>query len=1350
MTCHLSKKLIGFMVLSLILSACSGGGDHSFFGGSKKPKQKTKSELWLVAEEYCLDADNNPIPERFQDGHLCLASPQNNEQTSANSIQIAGMLQPFGAGLTGVNIYAEKADNSCQDPRDQSAGCTQTILDTVRDIDSQGAFASSALLPLPGVYTIRIIASFVSDSGEEQDVILERTVVRQGVPRISFVPTALGRRSDQPELPDQTVTLCDRGENQYEVSFGNCDEESDATQRMRSNRIEFCVNVDDDTPTPAAVITATVKNDYTAFNQTVSYYQSAEESLGSCGTNGRLIKLPLGHGLNEITVTASNEVTRSDSSRTPLLTIQSFDNDLKGPDLCIAYLDQNGQFIGNSNGKVIQRSTSDIIVDVALEKCPGGSTSTSFTLAPNTCLAETENDPDNCSGVPGSVCLQKGNKPKTTQLCPTGGAGSGGHFQARLGRRNFDFPINTVTVKAFDELGNKTEKTESFGFGKVRNILNPDGSLALTYAPRNPDNTLQPVPPSLAIFLSEPFISGAGQSDLKTALEKIMNSDEFKHDVFLKAFDPVQPMTSELSCPDTTQDFVKTFKLHPLTDDPNDKYPRIGTFTIRQLQPESGNRVWLSVHLSELQARADIFNMAFDDTDGDGKADLGGDIDSDGDGLCDDKDLTEGASGERCTAAVEEGVKVDDPYDNIRARQYSEILRGGHLLRDRSGNPIGDRCLGVGPLPIKIQLQGLTLNLEIELSKVNGRIKPKIRKITDRQGEDWPIVSFDGIEHRPIIFDCDRSRMLTPDENGAHQSINRRQCRALQDLDGGTINNSGLNTSCLNQLAYQQLKSTLENMIGCNLPNKLAQSMEKYQTNKLTQVSFNGLGKKFSFDLFSDLFSGDVRSIPTRGLGLSAKALVLPAGVSDENDNSVQSSQSFMAALADRLRDEGFGPLQNLGPIYQDFRPRTQGPIDALRDLGREVGVSLSEDAVNMILHSLNTALYDLDKKDPQFLDINTHKLRFDFEQPATEYDDQGNAVCTDKEGRVRNQAGFVLTDNQVVRSSPSCRQVTCSDDQSLDVGSCDCVDKAPCFPIALSVEDLLNRQSSFPDIDFNGDGVLDLKDGRTPVVLHLSLNPNVALTTKLVQSSDAHSSQGSPVAPTITGELEVGISNAVLSVFEGDSEGAKLSWCRQNEREQEREDLVTCQRSDHKKPIISFLLSGKLTFKVQLTTSPNGYGDYTLSMGLAYSSTESSLATDPQKSYLKLTVIEDTILKDQLVRSNNTLYTDTQLAQGIVGKVNSALSSLVFGGDSTIKVKMARRPVDKLRTDTAQERMESPNVPQSVLDDEEMIRNLEKFDIQDVDIGTPVFEVTPFAPRYLGIGLDLNFCYLSGGDLCE
>ncbi|MBI1909112.1 MAG: hypothetical protein HYS22_02955 [Deltaproteobacteria bacterium] len=1379
------------VVFGLGLSACSGV--KSFFSSKSSPK-KTRQELWITAREYCLNADGRPDESKFIGGHLCLAEPQDNYRTSEGSVQIAGMLRPFDERFTGINIYAERTPDQrnpavCQGPQDQQAGCTQTILDTVRDIDTDGAFASSALLPFTGRYTIRVIASFISDTGEEEpDALVERTVTRDKIPTLSVDPCnpmpdgspnlacgggiSLGSGS-----PDQRVTFNPSGGDDYQLTVSSPSGCTETPDRLHSARLQVCVYADDGTDTPMASVTGSVKNSYhsriSGTDLKKEYYQSVRE-IGSCGNQnqGHLVELPLGDGENEITLVATNGATdRNPSEPKPTIKILPFQNALKGPDLCVTYLSADGRKLGAGpmNGKPITEGVEDILVDIAFKKCLNGSTETDFPIAPEDCLNDTRSDKDDCPNIPGAavvpntICLQKGNRQKKggdgtlqqllTGMCRVEG---NGHFQARLGRKNFGFPVTTVTFNAYDQCGNLTEKTESFGLGKIHSLLNEDGTVAGQQLQR-----------SLSAFISQPFIEGNGDGDLKSALEKVLNSDEFKQETFLKVFDPVQPMASEvLQCQgndhdpydDTTQDFVKTFKLYPLTD--RDQYPTVGNFKIRSLYLLNRNRVWLTLNLDRLEARGDMFTMMFDDTDGDGRADPGTDIDDDNDGLCDDKGTTEGAGGQKCTAPLDaDGQKMDDDYDNIKGKSYDSSLRGGSLYR-QGGRIVGDRCLDVGPIPIKVQLTGLTLNLELELAKEGGRIKPKINQIVD-EGGGWPIVSFQGLEHRPIAFDCDRPKMLTPDENGTHQPINRRQCRALQRLDAG-LNNSGLDTTCLNQHAWQQLKSTLENMLTCNVPNRLSQSMGRFKTDRVQQFSFKGLGKEFFFDLYSDFMASEVRVIPpgdpvsTRGgLGLSAPALILPAGVYDEGDTTEKDAKTFMEGLASRLRREGFGNLGTFGPLYEEPKANrlAQQPPDALRDLGRELGISLNEEALNMVLHTVNTALYQVDKDDPTFLDISKKKLRDDFDQAVNDYEEAGK-VCRDKEGRVRDEEeGFIVKEGTLFRySAPNCGEKSCRNGKVIDPDSCRCVDKAPCFPLDLNIEQVLGT-NAFPDIDFNGDGaVADEKDGQTPLLLHLSLNPRLGITAKLLNSSDAHDT-GSGVPPVITAQLEVGLSNAILSVFEEDGTGMKLSWCHQGV--EALSELAECQHEEGKKPLARFSLSGKLTFTLQMVTTPNRDGEYELVAGLATVPGASSLTTDKEKSYLKLSLIEDTVdTRGNLIRSNNSLYSDHQVSQGVTDKINSALSTLTIGKPKTIKVNIPSRPIDELRETTGDDRLDAiehgEEVSQTVKDNEELIDNLEKFNILDVEIHTPVIEMTPFAPRSLGLGFDLEFCYQSGQDNCQ
>ncbi|MDO8643746.1 MAG: hypothetical protein Q7S00_02115 [bacterium] len=270
------------------------------------------------------------------------------------------------------------------------------------------------------------------------------------------------------------------------------------------------------------------------------------------------------------------------------------------------------------------------------------------------------------------------------------------------------------------------------------------------------------------------------------------------------------------------------------------------------------------------------------------------------------------------------------------------------------------------------------------------------------------------------------------------------------------------------------------------------------------------------------------------------------------------------------------------------------------------------------------------------------------------------------------------------------------------------------CFPIPLNVQELF--QQTFGDVDFDGSGQIEAngRDGITPLMFHLSLNPNLGITTRLLRSSTPHA--GSGTAPVIFSELEVGLSNLTLSIFEEGLEGEKLSWCHQNFA---LSDLSACQREAHKRPIAQFHLSGKLTYKVLLTTSPDRHGEYELAFGLINREGATTPDADPERSYFKLSLLE-----------NNTLYADEELLDSINVIFHSAVRPMAFGNQQTVSIKIPQQLIQRLREE------EDPD-----LDD--LIDTLHDFNIDEIELQTPVMQFSPTEPRSLSLGLDLEFLYL-------
>lgn len=1322
MTKHfLGRIIFGVLVLGFLASACSGGAGKSSFAGTRgaaSQSTRDKATLWLAAREECLDGEGHPLPEKFvgatglEAGQgLCVSDPDDHFRTSNGILEIAGVVNPHDRNLTGITVHVERVGASCSgSATDAENGCATVNIETFGDIDEDGAFATTAPLYQPGIYTVTIQASFnFVATGTGANVRVERTVYREAAPSISL--QSLGNDG---HTPPNSVYLCpSRFENEYNLKMRPCDEEESPFQKLHADTLNFCVLVDDQTcpegPGTCAV-GATVKGAVFSSRDSSGWqfkqdFQATNPCSGMVG--GRSVTVPVGHGRNEIELSVENSATAADPGSIPMIRIREFQNDRQGPQLCVTYLDGTGRTLGYKNGESIDPSTlagQDIIVDLAFGACPANPAS-NLSQASDSCLKDSADDrrevcqmddPATLDTIEGAntACIQKSNRldedgePLFTKMCPVA---ANGHYQYRLGKQNLDFPINTFSLVAADEWGNKTEETQSFGLGAIHPLLDGDGELKL-----------EQLSQVLSLFVSQPFLEGDGVSDLRNMIEEMANTDKFKHEVFLKIFDPIVPAESELSCignpsdpfDDTSKEKIKTFKLHPLTD--SQEFPTIGHISVPYIFLLSDDRIQVGLKIKRLAARADVFTMAFDDTDGDHVDDLDGDIDDDDDGLCDDKDVTVSTDGEtRCRPALDrEGKEIDDPYDNKRNKDYKDFLRGGHIIA-------GDECLGVDPLPITLDLRDLELNLEIKFNRKNGRYSFKVQKILNRV----PLVRFKGEDDDPgntVKFDCERERLLTADEDGVFQNTNADQCQRLRRLEKKN-NNYGTAPTCQNQKLWQQLQFTLENMLTCNMPSRITETLDQYQSNRLQQMSINLLGKNITVDVFSDLLGGDLKIIPPGdpvstwgGLGLSTPGLILPAGIVDEGEESETDARHFFNTLLPRLREAGVS-LNQFGPLYQPSlsASRVQSPINLLRNFKRDVSAAFSEEALNMALHTVNTLLFDVDQKDPRFLDIGAARVRKDFDLPV--FSPEPNAegapgkICLDKYG--------------------------------------DTVAEEDCLTIGLNIEEFFG--DVFQWIDFDGDGMANSDwDKVTPLSFHLSVNPKLGITAKLGSVS---SSQGRFIA----GEFEVGLSNAVLSFYEEDAAGEKLSWCRQDVGVS---DLATCQRSpreEDKKPFARFLVSGKLTYVAVLDTRANADDEYLLSLGLIPEDSRAiTKQADVERSYLKLSLLE-----------NNTLFSDETLSRTVNDRVFSKVAAtLVYGSAQSTQIKVPRHLMQKLQEVANEDREEALQlgdpVPESVLDTEELLQDLNDFGFSEIGLQSPVFTVGQAVPRQMGFGLDLEFSF--------
>jgi hypothetical protein len=920
------------------------------------------------------------------------------------------------------------------------------------------------------------------------------------------------------------------------------------------------------------------------------------------------------------------------------------------------------------------------------------------------------------------------------------------HYQARF--MELRFPVNTLTIKAMDNLGNQAFETRSFGYGHVRSLFDAEKKFDLKKAM---------VPNGVGGFVPESFVKG----ELLPLILKAVNSDKFKNDFFLTLLDPRQPSDEEIACLKSIEDVAHCTYNHlaskdrvvaiKLFCDGDDCTQEIGAIEVPSLYFLNQDRVRVQLKVKGLRGRAEMYTIRFIDSDNDGIVDVEDD-DADDDGVCDrmlpglgsceDEDHDEvcdreisisgslgqglGAGG-KCTLdkSITRGHCPDidaDTKNYYGCADPDDDNDGIPDERDLPGRLIADPDFATNVIPVKFAVKELALNLDVKFRKDrDGRLRLEITNAPDR-----PIAEFLSDDTFPIEFDCDKDvselyqgGAAGQEGNGRNLWIDSEVCRALENLNPMADQALFGDKPRKQQSTRKQLQCTLEAVTRCSVPKRLETALGDFETNKVAPISIKLLDNRFHMDFFAPLGSADV-TVDPRGLGFKGKGLLAPAGVSDASDEAERNAKDFLAALPEEFKIPKFGPLSrdDAGPEGEDG----MDPILAAFEMGSELNLAVNEETINSALHSVGILLDDLAKKEGdghQMLDLTATKLREDFDFGIP---DIGSSVCKDKDG------------NEV----PS--------------------DSYKCFPFPLNVENVLGP-TTLTYVDFDGDGVPGTEhDALTPILIRNNMNPFFAPTVRLVDVSPLEGWDGEdgPALPAVVfAELEIGLGDAVMSLFEEkvadwnaeviQGTGEIRNWCDSDRFPGANQ--AKCDAGGHL-PIASFKIGGRVFVTVALIITDDGLirAEGGLSSVENLSGTAvpgEEMLLDRTKTYLNFTVLE-----------NNTIVPENELAAAVKTQVDLILEKYVFGNARDIRLKIpSQLPLQAYcavyadETPEICECVENPDnddcdLEKTLIDLWDNL-GLEEFGLEGVTVVRPVMGATgdDMGPiRYLTIGTGIDF----------
>jgi len=1229
-------------------------------------------------------------PSRFLGDALCVAEPVGG--TSGSTIDE----ETVGAGVCILGKFKDTASVqkladfivSYDFPADPLMGPSGVFVPDLATLVTGGEFMTTVPLEDEGVYDVTIQGRVVGDDGSFQDISILRRVLRVAQPHLTVTGARIGGSTNDCSATDPSCFgvhgvegdsdgdgICDGPMPIPGVCTAGPDPSNDAVHAVeltppaqRARSVELCVNTHDDEASAGNSVLVRAVNTITDDSATPAKEFLVEASCAAAGETvcqpstdsfcpgGFKVNVPLGNGKNDIELFVSNLVTGYDIGAGERVKVKSFDADLKGPALCVNYLNQAGHKIDNADGKaILQSEASSVTVDVTLGTCDG-TPETVSAASPDVCDA---NNPPDCGSSP--VCVQRndekaadGSAAKFVAMCPSQVNGKT-HYQAAFSELRF--PLNTALIKAADDVGNQTAESHSFGYGNVRPLFNDEGRFEVKKAV---------IPNGIGGFVSADYV----KNEVLPVILSTVNSKKFKNDFFFKLLDPHQPSDEEISCLKSIEDSVnctfdhlaskaRTTAIKFFCD--GDCQQNLGDIEIPSLYFLNQNRLRLQLKLKGMHGLAEMYTMQFIDSDHDGIVDTeDDDADNDGicdhfvmsldeckdenhDGVCDAEVGLTGSQGKGLSASAKcvldktiaqrdcPDPEVQNVRDYFGCSDQDDDNDGVPDDKDLPGLLVQDPDFNTFVIPLKFAVKELALNLEIQFNKsADGRLH---FSITNAPGRD--LVEFINDDKFPIEFDCDKDVSQIYGGGGADDPLNGHNawtggevCRALDKLNPTADQALFGDKKRGMQSTRKQLQCTVNAIARCSLPKRIETTLDKYENDKLAAISVKVLDNRFHLDLFAPLGSATVNVDP-RGLGFAGGGLLVPAGVSDPNDTAERNSKDFLGAVPEEFKNAKFGPLSPA----TDMEP--VDPIEAAFQEGKEVNLAIAEETVNSVLHSAGLLLWDLAKHEGevhQTLDMTAKKLREKFDLGIP---DIGSSGCKDKNG-----------------------------DPVAD-------DSYKCFPFPLNIENVIGPDT-ITYVDFDGDGVPGSdNDKLAPVLIRTVINPESPPTARIVsvspiQSWDGSSSPSNPAVLMM--EVEVGLNNVGMSLFEEKvadwhadvikGTGEIKDWCDSDRYP--GADQTKCDGS-HKLPMVTFNASGRVFATVLVSVKDKAI----LRLEGGLSSVEraegatagNEMDLDRAKTYLNFTVAE-----------NNTIVPDNEFAAAFKRQIDLILPKYVFGNARDIR----------------------------------------------------------------------------------
>ncbi len=1369
---QLGSKLVGWMAAGVILGISSQAHAVLVCPDPHQP----------AGTAWC-DGDAS----RFQADTLCVAEPVDGPPTSSIDQEVIGAGVCINGKFKTAAQIEQVADFvvAYDFPADPLLGPSGLFVPELETLAGTGEFMTTVPLEDEGVFDISIQGRVLTVDGAFIDVSIARRVLRVSKPHLTITRARVGGSTADCSASDPSCFglnelegdsdgdgICDGAAAIPNLCTAGPDAEDNngadgaphvmevTPPAVRSKSVELCVNThDEEAPAGNSILVRAVNtitdDSVTPVKEVLVDASCAEAGSDVCQVSsdsfcpgGFRVTVPLGHGKNEIELFVNNLVTGSDIGAAQQISAVPFDVDLKGPELCVRYLDEAGNEIEDVEGKSITADeAATVTVDVTLGACDGEEETVPETN-PETC--DIVNPP--ACGT-SAVCLQANDEregetldPKFVAMCKRTLAGKA-HFQAVF--PELRFPVNTATFKAVDALGNQSFDTRAFGYGNVRPLFDAEKKFDLKAA--MVDN-------GVGGFVKAGFV----KDEVLPLVLKIVNSKKFVDDFFFQLMDPRQPGDQEISCLRSIEEDANCTFGHLASKErvvaiktfcDGDCEDEIGSIEIPSLYFLNQNRLRVQMKVKGFRGRAEMYTMRFIDSDNDSIVDTEDD-DADNDGVC-DKDLP----------AI--GVCDDEDHDDVCDKEISLTGTFGKGLnasrkcvldktvsrgscpdvdsgderyfgcsdqdddndgvpdeKDLPGRLVSDPDFATHVIPVKFAMKELVLNLDVSFEKSSdGRLHVGLTNAPDRK-----LMEFIADDKFPIEFDCDKDvselyqgGFAGQEGNGQNLWIDSEVCRALESLNPVADQALFGEKPRKQQSTRKQLECTVEALVRCSIPKRLDATLDRFENDKVAPVSLTLQDNRFHMDFFAPLGSADV-TVDPRGLGFKGKGLLIPAGVSEKNDETERDGKEFLNNLSEEFKNPKFGPLSKTGDEHM------LDPIHAAQGMGNEVNLALNEETVNSALHSVGILLWELARQEGdahQMLDLTATKLReeFDFGIP-----DIGDTVCLDKNGQ---------------KLDPS----------QEDGGTST---KWDCFPFPLNLSNVLGP-TAINYVDFDGDGVpgTEERDALTPVMIRNNMNPFYPPTVRLVTASPIDVGGDGEGAPTaIMAELEIGLGDTLMTLFEEKvadwnaevikGTGEIKNWC-----DSDRFPGANQEKCDASRilPMVSFKVSGRVF--VTLLVWVKDAGILRLEGGLSSvikpdgGSTGNEMQLDKSKTYLEFSVLE-----------NNTIVPDSEIAAAMKNQVGLILEQYVFGNARDIRLKLPTQlPLEaycEIYGEDDPDTCECVNDPNK--EDCELIHDLqdiwdgldlEDYGFEGVRVDHPVLGITEddlLPVRYLTIGTGVTF----------